>query len=115
MTPFWIYQTQWNLSTGAPWPLPYVGIPYNLHKSSKIYYYRESNDGGKSEYPPQQDLKLVMALRSIRRSGAARFIVNPYGLVLTKVPPQGAWALEEKWEPVFVGKINRRLWFKKEE
>ena len=57
---------------------------------------------------------LIEALRSIRRYGAVRFIVNPYGLVLTKRPPAGRWSAEELWEPVFVGKINLDLWFEKE-
>lgn len=103
-----------GLKAGAPWPLPYVGIPYHLSARSKIYFYRQTDDGGRSEYPALQDMALIGFLRAIRRSGAVKFIVNPYGLVLTKIPPEGAWVPEEKWEAVFVGRINRRQWFKKE-
>lgn len=103
-----------GLECGDPWPKPYVGIPHNLSGRSQIYFYRMYEGGGRSEYPTCQDRELIEALRSIRRSGAIRFIVNPYGLVIMKTPPQGRWMPEEKWEPVFVGRINHRRWFKKE-
>lgn len=103
-----------GLKPGEPWLLPYIGIPYHLSARSRIYFYRQTEDGGNSEYPAYQDRELIGSLRAIRRSGAAKFIVNPYGLVLTKVPPEGAWVPEEKWVPVFVGRINHRHWFKKE-
>lgn len=103
-----------GVKAGQRWPLPYVGIPYHLSARSKIYFYKQTADGGRSEYPAYQDRELIGSLRAIRRTGAVKFIVNPYGLVLTKVPPEGLWTPEEKWEAVFVGRINRRQWFKKE-
>jgi hypothetical protein len=103
-----------TLRCGDPWPKPYVGIPHNLSGRSKIYFYRMNQDGGASDYPRTQDEELIRALRTIRRSGAARFIVNPAGVVLTKRPPESGWSAEEQWEAVFVGRINLSRWFDKE-
>jgi hypothetical protein len=103
-----------GLRAGDPWDLPYVGLPFNLSSRSRIYFYQTNRDRGLAIYPPQQDTNLIEALRSVRRSGAARFIVNPAGLVLTKRPAGERWSPEEEWQPVFVGRINRRLWFEKE-
>ena len=103
-----------GLECGDPWNLPYVGVSYNLSKKSEIYYYKSHEEGGDSEFPPVQDNELITNLRNVRRSGAVRFIVNPYGIVLTKRPPEGAWIPDEKWEPVFVGHINSDYWFEKE-
>jgi len=103
-----------GLQCGAPWPKPYVGFPYNLSNRSLIYFYRMDDEGGCSEYPHSQDTDLVRALRTVRRSGAVRFLVNPAGIVLTKRPPDGVWSAEEQWEPVFVGRIKPSCWFGKE-
>jgi hypothetical protein len=104
----------YGLKKGDTWTLPYVGIPYNLNKRSKIYFYRNYEEGGKSEYPVRQDQQLIGALREIRRYGGIRFIVNPFGIVLTKKPPEGKWEMDEKWTPVYVGRINYNSWFQKE-
>lgn len=103
-----------GLKVGDPWLLPYVGVPYRLSKKGKIYFLHETDEGRETEYPEYQDRELIGLLRAVRGYGGARFIVNHYGIVLTKVPPQGSWSLEEKWEPVFIGRVNRRLWFRKE-
>jgi hypothetical protein len=103
-----------GLRCGDAWPKPYVGCPYNLNGRSQIYFYRMNGEGGVSEYPPAQDTDLTRALRAVRRAGPVRFIVNPYGVVLTKRPPRGGWQAEEQWESVFVGRINLNRWFKKE-
>lgn len=103
-----------HLQTGDPWKLPYVGFPYNLNGRSQIYFYRLDDDGGQSVYPPRQDMSLIQAFRLIRRTGAVRFIVNLAGVVLTKCPNNEHWSPEESWQPVFVGRINRTLWFEKE-
>lgn len=103
-----------GLRCGDPWPRPYVGFPYNLSKRSQIYFYRMDDEGGGSVYPRAQDTDLVRALRTIRRFGAARFVVNHAGVVLTKRPPDGGSSAEEQWEPVFVGRINPNCWFDKE-
>lgn len=103
-----------KLKSGDVWDRPYVGIPYNLSKASRIYFWRVNSDGGSSEYLPDNDKELVSRLRAVRRYGAVRFIVNPYGLVLTKRYKNDAWGREEEWETVFVGKINPQYWFVKE-
>jgi hypothetical protein len=103
-----------RLARGDAWARPYVGVPYNLSGRSKIYFYQLDKDGGHSAYPPRQDTNLIAALRSIRRSGPVRFIVNPAGLVLTKRPSGQNWSPEEDWKPVFVGRIDRNVWFEKE-
>lgn len=100
---------------GDQWGLPYVGCQYNLSFRSEIYYFRISSDGGKTEKPPVQDKKLIESLRRIRRTGAVRFIVNHCGLVLTRRPEPEVWNSEEEWHPVYVGRINPKVWFKKEE
>lgn len=102
------------LHLGDPWRLPYVGSPFNLSQSSKIYFYHTDHEGGQSVYPPQQDRFLVQALRSLRRTGAVRFIVNPFGVVLTKCPVQNKRSPEDEWQPFYVGRINLNMWFKKE-
>ncbi|MCB1066194.1 MAG: hypothetical protein KDN20_25145 [Verrucomicrobiae bacterium] len=104
-----------GLNPGDPWSLPYVGAQYNLNKWSKIYHYRLNADGGKSEFPDEQDEDLVRMLRNIRRSGAVRILVNPAGIVLTKRPPAGDWGAEETWEAVYVGRISHSKWFTKED
>lgn len=78
-----------GLCCGDRWSKPYVGCPYNLSGRSRIYFYRMDDEGGKSEYPQAQDEELIRALRTVRRVGAVRFIVNPNGIVLTKRPPDG--------------------------
>jgi hypothetical protein len=102
-----------NLRNGDEWTLPYVGVPYHLHRNSSVYFYKEDEDGGRSVYPPRQDPALVRAIRNIRPRGPVRFIVNPAGLVLTRRPVD-INAAEESWQPVFVGSISTNLWFEKE-
>jgi hypothetical protein len=102
------------LQPGDPWKLPYVGFPFNLNRRSNIYFYNVDEEGGQSIYPHQQDRNLVHALRSLRPRGAVRFIVNPFGVVLTKVPVQDDRSPEEQWQPHYVGMLNHKLWFEKE-
>lgn len=102
-----------RLQTNDPWEKPYVGVKYNLHRDSNIYYYDSELDS--SEYPPEQDKELIKKLRKVRRYGAVAFIVNQYGLVLTKIPEGEYREDDDKWMPVYVGRINYNLWFKKEE
>jgi hypothetical protein len=103
-----------GLKCGDRWTQPYIGTPYNLSKRSKIYFYRKTDEGGKTEYPAAQDQQLIKSLRRIRRYGAVRFIANPYGVVLTKRPPEEDWSQHEEWQSVFVGHINHNYWFSKE-
>lgn len=93
--------------------VPYIGVKYNLRGDSNICYYDRKL--GSIEYPPEQDRELIRKLRKVRRNGPAVFIVNQYGLVLTKIPEGEYREDEDKWVPVYVGRINHNLWFKKEE
>jgi hypothetical protein len=103
-----------HLDTGDPWQLPYIGMPYNLHRNGTIYFYHEDEFGGRSTYPAQQDLELIDAIRTVRPFGPVRLLVNPAGLVLTKVPVNGPSRPDPQWQPVFVGTINPNCWFEKE-
>jgi hypothetical protein len=51
--------------------------------------------------------ELVRRLRRIRRRGAVRFIINPHGIVLTKVPSTSEEREIEEWIPVYVGRSGR--------
>ena len=104
-----------GLKSGDSWLLPYIGMKYQLHAASRIYFYRYDDTGGYSEYANPQDEGLISTLRSIRRTGPMRFIVNLCGVILTRRPPAGGWVQEERWEPVYVGRINFSKWFQKEE
>ena len=103
-----------HLQPGDPWKLPYVGMPYHLHRSGSIYFYQLDGGGGRSIYPQQQDHGLVRAIREIRPHGAVRLLVTLAGSVLTKVPLGAGQESEESWQPVYVGSINWNLWFDKE-
>jgi len=102
------------LENGDSWTLPYIGIPYQLHRSSKIYFYQQDERGGRCIYPPYQDLELIQAIRNVRPFGPVRIVVTPGGLVLTKVPPHSRKLSEDRWQPVFVGAINPNVWFEEE-
>lgn len=102
------------LENGDRWLLPYIGIPYHLHRESRIYFYQQDDSGGRSIYPSRQDLELVQAIRAVRPHGAVRILVTPGGLVLTKKPSVARTVSEDQWEPVFVGVINTRVWFEEE-
>jgi hypothetical protein len=103
-----------NLQNGDPWRLPYIGIPYHLHRGGRIYFYEQDEVGGRSIYPSQQDFDLIRAIRNLRPSGAVRVVVTHGGLVLTKLPPDGRILPEDRWEPVFVGAINPGNWFEED-
>ncbi len=98
-----------GLGCGHEWKLPYLGLQYQLSSGSEIYFWREDEERSGKEMPPRQDRDLIELLRQIRPNGAARFIVNHYGLVLTKQPIG-----RDQWQAVFVGKINPEKWFRKE-
>lgn len=102
------------LENGDHWKLPYIGIPYHLHRSGNIYFYQHDTDGSRSIYPPEQDHDLINAIRNVRPYGPVRILVNPAGLVLTKVPFGIRKLSEDPWQPVFVGSINPNLWFEEE-
>jgi hypothetical protein len=101
-----------GLKPGSVWDKPYVGVPYNLSGRSQIYFWGEDEEGGHAERPVAQDAELIKAIRGIRRYGAARFLANPHGIVLTKRPPEGEWrGSDERWIPVYVGRLDYSRWF----
>ncbi len=102
-----------GLACGDPWPWPYVGIPYHLSKSGRLYFVHRAPGRDIVEYAPRQYTGLIRAIREVRRWGAVKFIVNPFGLVLTKQPNRDDWN-EEHWDPVYVGRLNYQYWFAKE-
>lgn len=104
-----------GLTAGDCWDKPYIGSQYNLKAWNQIYYWREDEEGARSEHPPQQDNALIKAIRRVRPRGPVRFIVNEHGIVLTRVPPDGGWHPEEWWSPTYVGRIDHNLWFDKEQ
>lgn len=103
-----------RLENGDPWKLPYVGMPYHLHRNGHIYFYQQDDAGARSVCPPQQDQELIRAIRNLRPYGAVRLLVNHAGLVLTKVPLDTRRLSEDDWQPVFVGSIRPSLWFQEE-
>lgn len=103
-----------GLKNGDPWRLPYIGMPYHLHRGGRIYFYQQDEFGGRSIYPPQQDSDLIRAIRNLRPYGPVRIVVTPGGLVLTKLPPEGRMLTEDRWEPVFVAAINLDNWFEED-
>ncbi len=88
---------------------------YNLTAGGEAEFTWGGLAGPEWQNPPVQDRDLIRKLRKIRRHGAVRFIVNPYGLVLTKEPSGEFDFSEDKWEPVYVGRIDYTKWFEKEE
>ena len=102
-----------NLQIGDVWNKPYIGVVYNLHRNSFIYYLDKINK--MTVYPSVQDEELVRKLRHIRRYGPVRFIVTYRGIVLTKIGQGDYWKSDNKWQAVYVGRINYNKWFKKEE
>jgi hypothetical protein len=105
---------QSEYENGDSWNLPYVGIPYHLHRNGRIYFYQYDEQGGRSIHPPNQDLELIRRVRNLRPYGPVRILVTPGGLVLTKVPSGTRALSEENWQPVFVGRVNFKLWFDEE-
>lgn len=99
-----------GLQCGDPWPWPYVGMPFSLSKKNNVYFREKSGPDEEAKFPPVQDYELIRRLRRLRPQEGCRFIVNPHGVVLTKVQtPQG------QWRPTYAGRINPARWFVKEE
>jgi len=97
-----------GLKTGDPWRLPYVGSVYNLSARNRIYFTMKRGTDTEFINPPRQDRDLINAIRGIRPYGAVRFIVNPHGIALTKVP-RG-----RRWQPTYIGRVDYDNWFPKE-
>lgn len=105
-----------GLSAGDPWPLPYVGMPFHLHRRGKVYHWAEDDMHGGAEYLPRTNHELVAILRNLRGRRPIRFLVNPERVVLTKRPSTGGTysSDEQDWEPIFVGHLDLNQWFTKE-
>jgi len=103
-----------GLKHGDVWNLPYVGIPYHLHRNGRLYFFQYDAQGGRSAYPSQQDFELITAIRNLRPYGAVRILVTSGGLVLTKVPDARNAIPEARWRTVFVGRVNFNRWFEEE-
>jgi hypothetical protein len=101
-----------GLKTGDPWELPYVGTAYYLSRRSQVYYWDKTSNS--SIRPRFQDWELIHKIRSVRRSGAVKLLINPYGLVLTKTPKGVFNPVQDQWEPVYVGRIDYYKWFTEE-
>lgn len=97
-----------GLKLGAEWKKPYIGMAYNLDQNNRICFRKEDGDGRTEVFPPKQDTELIKKLRTVREDGYIRFIVNQYGVVLTKKEINGVW------KGIYVGKINYNKWFGKE-
>ena len=104
-----------GLTAGDPWRLPYVGMPFHLHRQGRVYHWAEDDVHGGPEYLPHPNDELVRILRRLRGRRAIRFLVNPERIVLTKRPPEGRmYSSEEDWEPIFVGNLDLSRWFERE-
>ena len=100
-----------RLQPGDPWKLPYIGIPYRLSVRREIYFWQQTSDESLKVMPDQQDPKLIADLYAFRRN-SCRFLVNPFGVVLTKQQDSDR---DGSWQPFYIGKINLKKWFTKEE
>jgi hypothetical protein len=108
---FFSFNDDSGLKTGDLWNKPYVGVMYHLSQRHKIYgKINEISDEYKIIEPPIHDENLIKAIKKIRGSNGARFIVNHHGIVLTKKE----FAYKD-WRPVYVGRIDYNKWFKKNE
>ena len=98
-----------GLACGVVWKRPYVGSKYNWSYQHGIHFRNEDDGGRFNTICPHQDNVLIAALQKVRSEGYIRFIVNPHGLVLTKKQVDGIW------KPIYVGRVNYKLWFAREE
>jgi hypothetical protein len=96
-----------KLELGDPWDRPYLGIRYQLSRWDELYFWLEDAAGASKIAPPAQDPTLIANIRRLRPTGPVRFLVGPGGVVITKAPPL--------WQPRYVGRLDRRMWFEKEE
>lgn len=101
-----------TLDPGDVWDRPYVGVPHNLSRWDEIYFWEADAGGGEKVLPQAQDSRLIGALRRLRAWGPARFVAAYGGFVVTKVPVGSG--PRQRWEPHYVGRIDFRKWFRKE-
>lgn len=101
-----------DLNPGDSWDRPYIGVQHQLSRWDEFYFWEEDADEGGKILPQAQDGELVGALRRLRGHGPVRFVAVYGGFALTKVPV-GSWP-RQRWEPHYVGRIDFRKWFRKE-
>lgn len=101
-----------GLDPGDVWDRPYVGVPHNLSGRNELYFWEEGAGGGGKILPQAQDSELIGALRGLRGHVPVKLVAAYGGFVLTKVP-LGDWP-RQRWEPRYIGRINFRKWFRKE-
>lgn len=99
-----------GLSSGDVWKKPYLGLVYNYDPKKGALF--QEKRGAFRDFSKRQDRELNEKLYLVRGGDYCRFVVNPWGIVLTKKPP---YLYGGKWESVYVGKINYDFWFDKEE
>ncbi len=100
-----------GLVPGSPWRRPYIGSEYHLSRWGELYFWKHGATAEVKELPPRQDDDLIKQIRSVRAWGPVKVRVNEYGIVLTKAQSNTS---SDVWQPVYVGRINRRRWFSKE-
>lgn len=97
-------------STGAGtlWDRPYIGMKFNLDANGSIYFQEDDGDTRRKIRLGKSDPDLVRRLQQVRGSGQTiRFIVNLHGVVITKKEPD--------WQPVFVGYIDLKHWYPRQQ
>jgi len=97
-----------SAETGTFWNRPYIGMKFNLDGNDSIYFQEEDGDTKRKIRLGKSDPDLVLRLRQVRGIGQAiRFIVNLHGVVITKKEPD--------WQPVFVGYIDLKHWYPRQQ
>ena len=94
-----------GLRCGDPSPLPYIGSQYNLAAGGWIYRTCQTSEGLTFPRLQKPCQGLIADLRSVRPYGAARFIVNSCGIILTKRHDGFGWG------SVYVGRVDAGAWF----
>ena len=97
-----------NMQTGDNWGKPYIGMPFKISNNGEIEFRQLSNkiNGQELIKLARPNSELSNLLLSIRPDGC-RFILNYYGIVLTKV------LVNQEWRRVYVGKkiLYEDNWF----
>lgn len=101
-----------DLNPGDIWDRPYVGVQHQLSRRGELYFWKEDADEGKKIFPQAQNGELIGALRRLRGHGPVRFVATYGGFALTKVPVGNL--PRQRWESRYVGRIDFRKWFRKE-
>ncbi|PKK89036.1 MAG: hypothetical protein CVV64_16245 [Candidatus Wallbacteria bacterium HGW-Wallbacteria-1] len=97
--------------TGDLWDKPYIGGCFKLSYNDKVSVNRVWEDETTNIILPSDrtDYELIRRIRSIKGTGGCRFVVNMYGIVITKVQ------IGHQWKSKYVGRINYDKWFRRED